>query len=84
MDNSKVIYQDLPFDIDGYTVANLDDNGEMFYTIVLNSRISDASQRIAFYHELLHISEADFDKLKEIGVEEIEKEAHKPKYEFAV
>lgn len=84
MNNSKVIYQNLPCDIDGYTVANLDDNGEMFYTIVLNTRLSDASQRVAFYHEQLHILEADFDKVKEVGVEEVEKDVRKSKYGFAV
>ncbi|WP_251615857.1 hypothetical protein [Senimuribacter intestinalis] len=82
--NSKVIYQNLPCDIDGYTVANLDDNGEPFYTIVLNTRLSDERQRLACYHEQLHILEADFDKAKEVGVDEVEKEVRKSKYEFAI
>ncbi|WP_425755132.1 hypothetical protein ACPW7J_09680 [Ihubacter sp. rT4E-8] len=81
---TQVIFQDLPCDIDAYTVAGMDENGESFYTIVLNARLSDERQREAYYHEMQHIMGDDFECVKVVGVNGVEKEARKSKYEFAV
>ena len=80
----KVEYENLPCDVTAFTVASLDDNGEPFYTIVLNARLSAETQRLALYHEALHIDSDDFERVKEIGVDEIEKDVRKSKYEFAI
>lgn len=58
MDDVFVRYFDLPGTIHSY-VAKCKDGS---YTIIINSRLSDEMQRLAYYHELKHINNGDYDK----------------------
>lgn len=53
-----VRYVPLPYSIHGMTVQ--DEDG--FYNVYINSRQSREVQRKAYYHELEHIRQKDFDK----------------------
>lgn len=57
MDNTTVIYLNLPTKIKGFVVHNNEDN---FNTIVLNPRHSYMQNLKTFEHELAHIKENDF------------------------
>ncbi len=84
MERVKVIFRDCPCDIDGYTVQGFDDDGQPCYTIIINARLSDERQRAAYYHEMLHIEDGDFDRVKEVGVNEVENDVRKVKFDFAI
>ena len=75
-DRVRVVFYDIPEDTDGFTVEGLDDNGEPFYTICLNSKKTAECQLEAFRHETEHIYEKDFDKAKVSDVNEIENYRH--------
>ncbi len=62
-------YTDLPTTIGGFVV----ENGDMSYTIVLNSRLNHERNIISYEHELKHIVNNDFEKY---NVQEIECKAH--------
>ena len=62
-------YKDMPAGIKGFTIQNEDDS----YTVILNSRLSYETIRATKHHELIHITDGDFDKL---DVQEIESKAH--------
>lgn len=62
MDNARVIYCNLPPTVKGMLVKTFDyEGGEDYYTIVINSRISYEQQKEAYWHEIKHIKENDFD-----------------------
>lgn len=61
--------ENMPTTIGGFVV----ENGDMSYTIVLNSRLSHERNIISYEHELKHILNKDFTKY---DVQEIETEAH--------
>lgn len=63
-DNFQVIYINLPYKINGFTVYNACDD---FYTVVLNSRMSHDCWKKTYRHELKHISNDDFIKFKDVG-----------------
>lgn len=71
MDNYLVVYQNLPYKVNAFTMYNACDN---FYTIVINSRISHSSAKRAFLHEIEHINRGDFHSNKDVN--EIELIAH--------
>lgn len=54
----NVILADMPGTISAYSVANPD----LSYTIVLNSRLNYERQLLAYYHEMKHIENGDYDK----------------------
>ena len=54
----NVILADMPARIPAYSVANSDQS----YTIVLNSRLCYERQLQAYYHEMKHIENGDFEK----------------------
>ena len=59
MNNIVVRYRDLPTTIKAYVVRCFD-SGDIFYTIIINSRISYEQQREAYKHEMSHIECGDF------------------------
>ena len=61
---------------DSFVVATLDENGCLFYTIVINSNRDYITQRKAFYHEYDHLLKGDFERLQEVGLSVVEHEAH--------
>lgn len=67
--NPRVLFKDLPVDIDGLIVQCFD-SGEMFYTIIINACMNKEKQVNVYIHELLHIEQNDFDKF--CKVDEIE------------
>lgn len=67
----RVIYQDLPCSIPGYT--KMDSEG--YYTIILNSRLSSERNRETYDHELKHIQKGDLYSQDNAG--EIEELRHK-------
>lgn len=62
------IFTDLPLTIKGFVKRTFDD-GEYYYTIVLNAQYNKEQQEEAYLHEMRHIMNNDFDKE---NVEEIE------------
>lgn len=80
MERVRVLFRDCPCDIDGYTVEKLDDDGQPYYTIILNARLSDERQRAAFYHEMLHINSDDFSRAKKTDVGNIEEKRSEENY----
>lgn len=85
MEQVKVIIDDYPYDIDGYTVRSVDDNGEPFYIICINSHLNDEAQRQAYYHEMLHIQSDDFQAEELVGtIERERRKENKLKYKFRI
>jgi hypothetical protein len=68
----KVILTDLPHSVNAFTVYYFDD--EAYYTMFINSRISQEAQFEAYKHEIAHIDNGDFSKM--IHASELEKYAH--------
>lgn len=66
----NTILVDLPGTIAGYTIANADTS----YTIFLNARLNYERQLKAYYHEMKHIENGDYDK--KCSVDVIEGYAH--------
>lgn len=66
-------YEALPCTVGGFVKKTCEPEGD-FYTIILNSRLSDEKQRKTYIHELEHIYNEDF---KEGGVGEVESIRHK-------
>jgi len=63
MNHIKTYYGDFPPRMHGLTVYQIDDDGEVYYTIVLNSGLSIEMQQAAYDHEMSHIENNDFDKM---------------------
>lgn len=57
----KVVLTDLPYNVDAFTVYYFD--GDAFYTMFINSRLSQEAQFEAYMHEIAHIDNNDFDKM---------------------
>ena len=70
MDDSFVIFKDLPVTIKSFVVMNSD----MSYTIVLNSLLSYEQNVISYLHELNHIRNGDYEK--NCSVDTIEVRSH--------
>ena len=49
MDCTRVEFKDLN-GVDSFVVETLDDNGCLFYTIIINSQLSASQQQAAYYH----------------------------------
>lgn len=58
MEVINTLCADMPTSIKAYTVLNKDDT----YTIILNARICHEQQLNAYYHELQHIRNGDYEK----------------------
>lgn len=72
-ENVKVVYLPLECDFRGAVLRKYDD-GEQYYTIVVNSNLSEDAQYRTFRHEIAHITNNDFDSFMSVG--EIEKLRH--------
>ena len=57
-----MVLEDLPVTIRGFTVYCFDE-GQAYYTIFINSRLTAAAQCRAYDHEIDHINKGDFDKM---------------------
>lgn len=73
MDGIRVVFEDLPCDVDGFTVGK-DEGGETYYTIVINAKLSADRQESAMVHELAHIRRNDFARARQYGVSAVEHE----------
>ena len=69
----KVVLVDLPPSTKGLVTKKCD-QGEDFFTIMLNANLSTEAQREAFLHEKSHIDNGDFYSGRE--ADEIESERH--------
>ena len=67
----RVIYVDMPTSIRSFVRESPDG----YMTIVVNSRLSDAMQRLAYRHEIAHIERGDLDDARD--ADEIETEIKK-------
>lgn len=56
MGNYSVHFKDLPCRVKAFTFKHEDG-----YSIIINARLSYEQQRKAFFHELHHIDNGDFD-----------------------
>ena len=63
----NIIYHPLPLSIRGFVTQTLDDNGEPFYTICLNTAFNAEVQYRTFRHEIAHIAHRDFESDLSIG-----------------
>ena len=66
MDNVRTVMSDLPLTIGGFTVVADD-----YFTIVLNQNLSFERNMQTYNHELMHISNGDFDIKTYVGLIEI-------------
>lgn len=67
MEMIKVYIIDLPHRIHGLTIYYFDDDGQGYYTILLNARLSNEMQCEAYDHEIDHINNNDFDNMYHIS-----------------
>ena len=74
----RIIYLALPLSVKGFVTLTLDDNGESFYTICLNTAFNDETQFSTFRHEIKHIAHRDFDS--PLSVDRIERMRHESSY----
>ncbi|MBF1361577.1 MAG: hypothetical protein HXM76_06955 [Mogibacterium diversum] len=70
----RIEYVDLPCKIHGLTAYYFDEDGQAYYTIIVNSRDSVDRQNDTINHELKHIMSDDLDRM--IPLEEIELARH--------
>lgn len=66
MDNIRTVMSNLPSTIAGFTIVADD-----YFTIVLNQNLSFERNMQTYNHELMHISNRDFDKKTSVGLIEI-------------
>ena len=70
----RIEYIDLPCKIHGLTAYYFDEDGQAYYTIIVNSRDSVDKQNDTINHELKHIMSDDLARM--IPLEEIELVRH--------
>lgn len=73
MEQIRVMEIDMPLSVKGFVKRTYEDEGE-FYTICINSKLTNEKKYFAIVHELTHINEGDFDKAVPIGL--LERERH--------
>ena len=73
MENVRVCYCELSCEIKGFVAKRFED-GENYYTIYINSNVSEEKQQEALQHELSHILNCDFES--DSHVNEIERLRH--------
>ena len=74
MERIQVVLTDLPPRVHGLTVYCYDDDGQAYYTILINARLSAQMQCDAYDHEVSHIDNYDFDCM--LPVEDLEAVRH--------
>lgn len=70
----RIEYIDLPCKIHGLTAYYFDEDGQAYYTIIVNSRDSVDKQNDTINHELKHIMSDDLDRM--IPLENVELMRH--------
>lgn len=65
-ENVKVVFRPFDCDFRGAVLRKYDD-GEIYYTIVINENLSEEEQIRTFRHEIAHIVYNDFDSNIPIG-----------------
>ncbi len=70
MEMVKVYLIDLPERVHGLTIYQFDD-GQGYYTIIINSRLSCDMQAAAYDHEIHHINNNDFDNMYHVSEMEL-------------
>lgn len=70
----RIEYIDLPCKIHGLTAYYFDEDGQAYYTIIVNSRDSADKQNDTINHELKHIMSDDLDRM--IPLEDVELMRH--------
>lgn len=70
----RIEYIDLPCKIHGLTAYYFDEDGQAYYTIIVNSRDSVDKQNDTINHELKHIMSDDLDRM--IPLEDVELMRH--------
>ena len=78
MDNTRVVFQEMPSSIRGFSTYVIDNNGERFYTIFLNPIFSAEKLQETYIHELEHIKNGDYDCECDISL--LEEESHRYSY----
>ncbi len=63
MEKIQVLLIDLPPRVAGLTAYYYDEDGQVYYTILINARLSDQRQCAAYDHEIAHINNRDFEKM---------------------
>lgn len=74
MERIQVHLIDFPCTIRGLTVYYYDEDGTVYYTILINSRLCDQMHCATYDHEIAHINNHDFDKM--MPVEDLEAFRH--------
>lgn len=68
LENYIIAYENLPFKVSGFIIYDAVDD---YYTIVLNRRLSFWSNKKTFEHEIGHILNGDFFKIKNVEMLEM-------------
>lgn len=66
MEYIRVELKDLPCTVRGFTVYCYDE-GQAYFTIIINSRMSADMQCKAYDHEISHIDNGDFECMHEVN-----------------
>lgn len=74
MDEVRVVFCDFPPRIYGLTVGYYDEDGQLYYTILINSRLSYYTNRCTYFHEMEHIRNQDFEHI--YSVDDLENLRH--------
>lgn len=72
-ENVRIVYEPFDCDFRGATLCRYD-NGEDYYTIIINSNLSSEGQYHTLRHEIAHIANNDFDS--EVSIDELETIRH--------
>lgn len=75
MEMIKVYMIDLPCTVYGLTTYFYDDDGQVYYTIFINAKMSAEKQCQTYDHEISHIDHGDFEHMQR--VDELELVRHK-------
>lgn len=70
----RIAHLDLPCKIHGLTAYYFDEDGQAYYTIIINSRDSIERQGETINHEVRHILNNDLDRM--IPLEDVELMRH--------
>ena len=69
----RVLFKPFDCDFRGVTLCRFDD-GESYYTIVINENLSEEAKKRTFHHEISHIECGDFES--DVPIDEIERMRH--------
>lgn len=63
MERIKIYIIDLPYKIHGLTVYSFDEDGQSYFTILINAHDNATTQQRTYDHEIKHIDNYDFDSM---------------------